>query len=615
MVDRESHHVQRESNQTFPPGHDNCIRRSKNGRMGGSMPGHSNRGPMEQNRTRPSYQYPGTNSLQPSITNLSKKQEQHISSYADGQHHSNLVPLKNGGLKKQDCNGNSQGDMGISITQKYNSDSGVHSVSPKCRGRLPVTSRIRLKRVETLADHISENLSPMGISKNRFIRVQTDISSSPILQLETRSTSTCNGRFPTVMEGGPSSSFSPILSDRKNYPQTNQSQIRTDSHHSLVEYSTMVSTGYVSSYRTPNIDSLQENPLTQPSGRNPSINSKQKSKTSGMAVIRKRLQSKGVSEKAANLISSARSKGTRKNYESAWKKFSSWCYGKQINPIQCPITDILDFLSHLFESGLEYRTINNHRSAISAFHDPIEGIHTGKHKLVCTLMTGIANERPPQPRYNNIWDVQIVLNFIKTLPDYNNLSLRQLTLKTMGLLALAQINRGSEIKFLDTRFMRIVNQSYVFSFNQHTKTSRKNKKLAPDMIFNSFTEEEGIQPYKRQLCPFTAIQYYLQATKALRKPNKTQLFIGQIKPHNEVTKSTIAGWLKLLLKISGIDTTIFKAHSFRAACSSRAKRIGVPIEDILKTGNWTNCSVWQKFYHKPINNSSKVFQNNILKNT
>ena len=230
-------------------------------------------------------------------------------------------------------------------------------------------------------------------------------------------------------------------------------------------------------------------------------------------------------------------------------------------------------------------------------------------------MTGIANERPPQPRYNNIWDVQIVLNFIKTLPDYNNLSLRQLTLKTVGLLALAQINRGSEIKFLDTRFMRIVNQSYVFSINQHTKTSRKNKKLAPDMIFNSFTEEEGIQPYKRQLCPFTAIQYYLQATKALRKPNKTQFFIGQIKPHNEVTKSTIAGWLKLLLKISGIDTTIFKAHSFRAACSSRAKRIGVPIEDILKTGNWTNCSVWQKFYHKPINNSSKVFQNNILKNT
>ena len=35
------------------------------------------------------------------------------------------------------------------------------------------------------------------------------------------------------------------------------------------------------------------------------------------------------------------------------------------------------------------------------------------HPNVCTLMTGIFNSRPPQAKYTFIWDVQIVLNFIK----------------------------------------------------------------------------------------------------------------------------------------------------------------------------------------------------------
>ena len=228
-------------------------------------------------------------------------------------------------------------------------------------------------------------------------------------------------------------------------------------------------------------------------------------------------------------------------------------------------------------------------------------------------MSGIANKRPPQPRYNQIWDIQQVLDYLKALPDNDKLTLRQLTLKTVGLLALTQINRGSELKYLNLGFMRESNQTYVFSFNQHTKTSRRKRKRVPDMTFSCFAGEQSLPPEKRKLCPFTCISYYLQATEPLRgKPRKKQLFIGQIKPHKEVEKATIAGWLKMLLKCAGIDTTIFKAHSYRAASSSKAKALGVPIEDILKTGNWTNSSTWQKFYHKPIKQGITRYQEKIL---
>ena len=51
---------------------------------------------------------------------------------------------------------------------------------------------------------------------------------------------------------------------------------------------------------------------------------------------------------------------------------------------------------------------------------------------------------------------------------------------------------------------------------------------------------------------------------------------------------------------AGIDTTIFKSHSTRAASSSAASAAGVPLDEILSQGGWSNCSTFKRFYHKPV---------------
>ena len=61
--------------------------------------------------------------------------------------------------------------------------------------------------------------------------------------------------------------------------------------------------------------------------------------------------------------------------------------------------DILNFLADLFGQGLQYNTIAGYRSAISAYHDPIDGTRIGSHPKVTTLMTGAFNERCPKPRF------------------------------------------------------------------------------------------------------------------------------------------------------------------------------------------------------------------------
>ena len=50
-----------------------------------------------------------------------------------------------------------------------------------------------------------------------------------------------------------------------------------------------------------------------------------------MDHIRERLLKKGVSETAAQLITSTRQKGSESNYNSSWRMWASWCDKQQVD--------------------------------------------------------------------------------------------------------------------------------------------------------------------------------------------------------------------------------------------------------------------------------------------
>ena len=97
--------------------------------------------------------------------------------------------------------------------------------------------------------------------------------------------------------------------------------------------------------------------------------------------------------------------------------------------------------------------MSNHRSALSAYHESIEGFSVGKHPLVCTLMKGASNLIPPQPGYRHIWDVEIVIQKMRDMPHNNSLTLKQLSYKLITLLGLCAIKRSGELAALNVKWM------------------------------------------------------------------------------------------------------------------------------------------------------------------
>ena len=109
-----------------------------------------------------------------------------------------------------------------------------------------------------------------------------------------------------------------------------------------------------------------------------------------MESFRERLQDQGFPQEVSEILLSSWRKSTARQYECAWRSWSGWCDSWQINYFSTSIKNILTYLTHLFhEKGLQYRTINVYRSAISTLHIPVDGVVIGKHPLVSKFMKGV----------------------------------------------------------------------------------------------------------------------------------------------------------------------------------------------------------------------------------
>ena len=246
---------------------------------------------------------------------------------------------------------------------------------------------------------------------------------------------------------------------------------------------------------------------------------------------------------------------------------------RNVGPYACDVKFFVNFLAALFQQGLQHRTVNTIRSAISGTHDRVEGLPIGQHPLVTKVMKGIYNERPPQPKYTTTWDVGQVVGHLRSLGQNESLSLKQLTMKLVLVMALVQACRASELAALDLKYRVYRPEGVAFSLGTLTK-KRKAGSPPNQMFFGAFPEDE-------RLCVATCLKLYEERTKAVRKEN-TRLFVSYVQPHNPVSPQKISKWMKATLGEAGVDTAVFTVHSTRGATSTAAVSQGVPTEDILR---------------------------------
>lgn len=256
------------------------------------------------------------------------------------------------------------------------------------------------------------------------------------------------------------------------------------------------------------------------------------------------------------------------------------------------MNDVIEFLTDLYDKGHGYSSINVARSSLSSLGITLESHTAGSHPLVARFLKGVFNIRPPQSRYSSIWDVNAVLSYLRTLSPVRHLSLKDLTLKLVMLMALTNAARIDTVNKLSVTNVLKLKSEFVVNIDGLLKQSRPGS-LCSNLSFKAF-------PPDRRLCIYFALKEYLARTKHLRSENVTKLLISYVKPHQAVTKDTVARWVKTVMIRSGIDVKVFGPHSVRTAATSKASEKCVPIQEILRVAGWSNAGTFAKFYKKPI---------------
>ena len=177
-----------------------------------------------------------------------------------------------------------------------------------------------------------------------------------------------------------------------------------------------------------------------------------------------------------------------------------------------------------------------------------------------------------------------------------------LTLKTTALIALASAPRAQTIVSLNLDNMSIYDKSVVFVFTNVLKTYRVGKANSFQLQLDHYKDEK--------ICPMHCLLHYIKTTEKLRKSR--QVFVSYV-TYSKISTSTIARWLKTILELSGIDTSVFKSHSYRSAAVSAAFMKGCSIKSILKTANWSSDKNFYKFYYRTVEHTNDSFVDSMFR--
>lgn len=256
-------------------------------------------------------------------------------------------------------------------------------------------------------------------------------------------------------------------------------------------------------------------------------------------------------------------------------------------------SSLLDFLSECFQSGSSYGTLNSHRSAISLIST---NDNIGHDNRIKRFFKGIFKLKPAFPRYNITWDPNVVLDFLANVSN-DSISLELLSRKLVMLLALATGQRIQTLSLIKMSNMTIYNDRIIITISDLIKTSGIGR--AQPVLNLPYYD---IRPC---VCPAATIKSYLSATLSIRPENEDRLILTYKKPHKAASSQTIGRWMKLTLQESGIDISIFGAHSTRHASTSAASRSGISIDIIQRAAGWSNQSTtFANFYNRPIVNTT-----------
>ena len=321
-----------------------------------------------------------------------------------------------------------------------------------------------------------------------------------------------------------------------------------------------------------------------------------KASSSCMETIQRFVKSCGFSRHVAKQTALARKPSSRAGYQSKWVVYRRWCTSEGHSISRPSLPKIADFLFWLRRSKkLSVSAVMGYRSMLSAvFRSVLPEISTSA--VLHDLLRSFRVEAPIRSVTPPAWNLLTVLEFLKS-PIFEPLrqaSLRDLTRKTLFLIALDSAKRVSELQAL-SRTVAFSSSAaavaYVPEFLAKTESALRSLPRSFD-IPSLFDFAAGL-PDEMLLCPVRSLSEYIARTSSV--PNRPRrLFVSPRNPSRAMSKNGISFFLREVIVHSGAspnDVTAPRAHSIRGIATSSAFFRNWSLASVLEAASWRSNTV------------------------
>ena len=189
----------------------------------------------------------------------------------------------------------------------------------------------------------------------------------------------------------------------------------------------------------------------------------------------------------------------------------------------------------------------------------------------------------------------------------DKIPLKELTKKTVFLLALALAKRVSELQALskDVGFKKegaLVSLLSEF----RAKNDNKVKGLPRDFVVKGLTHLVGPEE-ERKLCPVRALRAYVERTKDLRQDQVENLFLAPKDPSRPASKNALTYFLRstILEAYRNVSEETIRLcrvtpHEIRAISASLSFAHNLAMDTVLEAAQWRSNTVFTAHYLKDV---------------
>jgi hypothetical protein len=330
-----------------------------------------------------------------------------------------------------------------------------------------------------------------------------------------------------------------------------------------------------------------------------------------LADLRKgRLRYDGWSPRPATQISLAWAPSTLASYDSITKKLASYCKkcGVEFPPSTKDIPVFADFLCHVSDSSERPSSILRSTSAaISNLYQALgqdSPMHDPDLLLLITALIKSGTHAPST--CTKVMPITPFNDLFQGWPDDEHLSIAELRLKTITLLALSFMTRPSDLAPKACKFDPDTME--LQTFNLTTDMVRFHEGGSMTLQFFGIKNDTDRSGFEVQIpgsslvkCdPVRSLSAYLQRTQKLRCPTTKPLFAKLSATHSAIkAPMVVAKILKEAIDLAGLGGQGYTPRSFRPTGATAAIKAGVLPETAMQIGRWKTREVFFGRYVYP----------------